>query len=292
MFLLFKTSVCTVLALIAFAANSILCRLALSGGAIDSANFASIRLLSGAIVLWMIMTVSKPKITVPKKGNWTASFLLFIYAVSFSYAYVTLETGTGALILFGAVQITMILMSLLSGTRLHISEWIGVVIAFGGFVYLILPGVSTPSVIGFFLMTIAGISWGLYTLKGQASTQPLIDTTYNFLRTIPLVIVLVMITLNGSIYSVEGILLAVLSGSLASGVGYTVWYVAISRLSSIQAAVFQLLVPVIAAIGGVMFISEVITMRLGVSAMIILSGILIVIWGGYNASRKYKVASG
>jgi drug/metabolite transporter (DMT)-like permease len=213
--------------------------------------------------------------------------MLFVYAVTFSYAYVTLSTGTGALILFGSVQITMILLSLLAGNRLHVSEWLGVIIAFSGFVYLILPGVSAPTVNGLILMTTAGIAWGIYTLEGRGSVNPLADTAYNFLRTIPFVFILAIITFENIQYSTQGIWLAVLSGGIASGIGYTIWYIALGGLSTTHAAVVQLSVPVIAAFGGVFFVAEEITLRLTFSALLILGGILLVV-SGHTYSVKDK----
>jgi drug/metabolite transporter (DMT)-like permease len=282
---LIKTILFTGLALIAFAANSVLCRLALGESAIDASTFTIVRLLAGAIVLTVIMSISKIKsnsnTNSSTKGSWPASIALFIYALTFSFAYVTLDTATGALILFGSVQITMILMSIFSGNRLHISEWFGMAIAFTGFVYLILPGVTTPSVIGFLLMTVSGIAWGIYTLKGRGSKNPIMDTAFNFLRTMPFVIILAIVTFKYAHYSSEGILLAVLSGSIASGIGYMIWYSALSGLSVNQAAVLQLLVPVIAAVGGIIFVSESISFRLTVSSAMILGGILMVVLGRY-----------
>ena len=283
---LLKTIILTGLALIAFAANSVLCRLALGNNAIDASSFTIIRLLSGTIILLIIIALTRNDNAVSTKGSWTASFMLFVYAITFSFAYISLDTATGALILFGSVQITMILISLFSGTRLHFTEWIGVAIAFTGFVYLILPGVSTPSITGLFLMTLAGVAWGIYTLKGRNSKNPLMDTAYNFLRTTPLVILLTIIAINNANYSSEGILLALLSGSITSGVGYTIWYIALGGLSSTQAAVLQLSVPVIAAFGGVIFVSELITFRLSVSASMVLGGILIVVLGRYYLSQR------
>ena len=262
-----------------------LCRLALGESAIDASTFTIVRLLAGAIVLTVIMSISKIKsnsnTNSSTKGSWPASIALFIYALTFSFAYVTLDTATGALILFGSVQITMILMSIFSGNRLHISEWFGMAIAFTGFVYLILPGVTTPSVIGFLLMTVSGIAWGIYTLKGRGSKNPIMDTAFNFLRTMPFVIILAIVTFKYAHYSSEGILLAVLSGSIASGIGYMIWYSALSGLSVTQAAVLQLLVPVIAAVGGIIFVSESISFRLTVSSAMILGGILMVVLGRY-----------
>jgi drug/metabolite transporter (DMT)-like permease len=280
---LIKTILFTGLALIAFAANSVLCRLALGGSAIDASTFTIVRLLSGVIVLTVILNISKinSNSSPSTKGSWPASIALFLYAFTFSFAYVTLETATGALILFGSVQITMILLTIFSGNRLHISEWVGMAIAFAGFVYLVLPGVTTPSVIGFFLMTVSGIAWGVYTLKGRGSKSPIMDTAYNFLRTLPCVIILAIITMKYAHYSAEGILLAALSGGIASGIGYMIWYIALSGLSVTQAAVLQLLVPVIAAFGGIIFVSESISLRLAVSSTMILGGILMVVLGRY-----------
>jgi drug/metabolite transporter (DMT)-like permease len=275
-----KTLVFTLLALVAFAANSILCRMALGGNNIDASSFTTIRLLAGAIVLMAILKANNKKSS-SSKGNWLSGAMLFVYAITFSFAYMTLSTGTGALILFGSVQITMIFLSLISGNRLHISEWTGVSIAFAGFVYLVLPGVSSPSVVGFILMTMAGIAWGIYTLKGRGSGNPLADTAYNFLRTMPLVIILTLITVHNAHYTLEGVLLAVLSGAIASGMGYTIWYIALGGLSATQAAVVQLSVPVIAALGGVIFVSEPITLRLTLSGITILGGILLVVLGRY-----------
>jgi drug/metabolite transporter (DMT)-like permease len=282
---LIKTTILTGLALIAFAANSVLCRLALANEAIDASSFTVIRLLSGSIVLLMLISITRNTTGTCPKGSWAASFMLFLYATTFSYAYVSLDTGTGALILFGSVQITMILLSVISGTRLHLTEWAGVVITFVGFVYLILPGVSTPSGSGFVLMSLAGIAWGIYTLKGRASKSPLMDTAYNFLRTTPLVVLLAIFTMKNVSYSFEGILLAFLAGSITSAVGYTIWYTALAGLSSTQAAVLQLSVPVIAALAGVIFVSEVLTLRLMISAVMVLGGILIVVLGKYYASK-------
>jgi drug/metabolite transporter (DMT)-like permease len=285
----FKTAIFTTLALIAFAANSVLCRLALGELAIDAAGFTVIRLLSGTLVLSVLLKIGNTKKTESPRGSWTASFMLFLYAITFSFAYMTLDTGTGALILFGSVQITMIVLAIISGDRLHVSEWTGVTMAFMGFVYLILPGVTTPSVIGFLLMTVAGMAWGIYTLKGRGSRSPIMDTAYNFLRTTPLVIILAVVSFPYIHFSSEGVFLAIISGGVASGIGYVIWYIALGGLSATQAAVVQLLVPVIAAIGGVVFVSEFITLRLTLSAFMILGGILLVVFGRlYFVQLKLK----
>jgi len=280
-----STIVFTGLALIAFAANSVLCRLALGEQAIDASSFTVIRLLSGAVVLLAILRVNINKTATQAKGSWSSSLMLFLYALTFSFAYITLDTGTGALILFGSVQITMILLSIISGQRLHTAEWVGVSLSFVGFVYLILPGVTTPSINGFMLMTVAGASWGIYSLKGKSSANPLMDTAYNFLRTIPFVTILALLTIKQVHYSPAGILYAVLSGAIASGIGYAIWYRALAGLSTTQAAVVQLLVPVIAAFGGVVFVSEAVTLRLIVSAILVLGGIFIVVLGRFYYSQ-------
>jgi len=272
-----RTLILTVLALTAFAANSVLCRLALGTGSIDAPGFTIVRLLSAAAVLWLILKGVNRRTDPSSMGSWTASSMLFVYAITFSLAYISLDTGTGALILFGSVQMTMIMSSLVTGSRLRLTEWLGVVLAFAGLVYLVLPGVSSPSLEGFILMTVAGLAWGIYTLKGRGSINPLADTSYNFLRTIPFVMVLLIATLDNMQFSFTGVVLAVLSGAIASGVGYTIWYMALAGLSTTVAAVVQLSVPAIAALGGVVFVGESITLRLTLSTLVILGGILLVV---------------
>jgi drug/metabolite transporter (DMT)-like permease len=280
-----KTLAITFLALTAFAANSVLCRLALGANTIDASSFTVIRLLSGALALLALLKINNKEENHAAKGSWSASIVLFLYAITFSFAYITLDTGTGALILFGSVQITMIMLSIISGNRLYVMEWLGILIAFFGLFYLVLPGISTPSVFGFSLMTIAGIAWGIYTIKGRGSDHPLIDTAYNFLRTLPFVFVLAIVSFQSSYYTLDGVLLAVLSGGIASGMGYTIWYIALRRITATQAAVVQLSVPVIAALGGVIFVAEMITARLIISSAMILGGIFLVLMG-----RHYVVA--
>ena len=279
----------TGLALVAFAANSVLCRLALGEKAIDASSFTIIRLLSGAIVLLILFKIKNNELSSNSKGSWYSGIMLFLYAITFSFAYITLDTGTGALILFGSVQITMIALSLLSGNRLHFTEWLGVIIAFAGFLYLIMPGVTAPSTTGFLLMTVAGVAWGIYTINGKGSKNPLSDTTFNFLRTVPFIIIMLLVVLKDVNFTSKGILLAIISGGVTSGIGYTIWYMALKGLTSTQAAVVQLLVPVIAAFGGVIFIFEKITFRLTISSTMILGGILIVVMGKkYFLDNHYK----
>ena len=275
------TAALTLVALIAFAANSVLCRLALGGGAIDAAGFTAVRLASGGLVLAVVLALRPRRGEARTRGGWAGAAFLFAYAAAFSFAYITLDTGTGALVLFGAVQITMILASLLAGAKLHPSEWIGVLLACGGFVYLVLPGVSAPPLGGFLLMAAAGAAWGAYTLKGRGSFDPLGDTAFNFARTVPLAAVLAAAALVfGAIHvSLTGLLLAAVSGGLTSGLGYSVWYTALRGLSATQAAVVQLAVPLIAASGGVLFVGEAPGMRLVLATALILGGILTVILG-------------
>jgi drug/metabolite transporter (DMT)-like permease len=282
-----NTLLLTSLALVAFAANSILCRLALGTQAIDATSFTIVRLLSGSLVLMIILWFTGRGDNRTSKGSWPAGLALFLYAAAFSYAYISLDTGTGALILFGAVQITMIAQSIRAGNRLNTWEWMGVGTAFAGFLFLVLPGVSAPDPSGFLLMSLAGVAWGVYTLMGKGSKDPLADTSYNFLRTTPMLLILVLMALaSPAEYSNTGILLAVLSGAIASGLGYTVWYTALRGLSATQAAVVQLSVPVIAAVGGVAFLEETITLRLLESAVLILGGILLVVLGRHRVSTS------
>lgn len=279
--LLFKTVSFTLLALIAFAANSVLCRYALEHDAIDAGSFTSLRLASGAIVLLLIISLHRQAHSERSKGSWLAGFMLFTYACTFSFAYNLLGAAMGALILFGVVQISMITLSSLSGNQLHFAEWFGLLIAFLGFVYLVFPGLSAPPLLGVLLMVLSGIAWAIYSLKGQQSSQALMDTAYNFLRTLPFVGLLTLMTFENSHYTSQGIFLAILSGGVTSAIGYIIWYRALRDLTSTQAAVVQLLVPVITAMGGVLFLSEHLSTRLIVASMLILGGISCVIVGRY-----------
>lgn len=273
-----KIAFYTALALIAFAGNSILCRLALSEDSIDAASFTSIRLISGFAALAIIVGFPRKRESKPEKTrSWLPALLLFSYAVTFSFGYLSLDTGTGALILFGAVQSTMIIASLVSGNRLRFVEWIGMLCAFSGFTYLVAPTVNTPSFSGFIMMTLSGIAWGLYTLIGRGSSAPVLENHYNFLKTLPFIGIMLVFTFRDVNLSHEGILLAIISGGLASGLGYAFWYAALKGLSITHAAVLQLFVPIIAALGGVFFSGETISLRLFLSTLLVIGGILIVI---------------
>ena len=268
----------TSLALVAFAFNSILCRLALRNGAIDPAGFTSVRLISGAVVL-ITLSYFFSKGSSGKRGNWLSAFFLFAYAICFSFAYISLTAGTGALILFGCVQLTMIAAALFKGERPGALEWIGLAAALGGLVYLVFPGLSSPPPVSSALMAGAGIAWGFYTLRGKGSGDPLADTTGNFIRSVPMVILISIPIISQMHLSGRGVLLAILSGAVASGVGYTIWYAALKHITATRAAIVQLSVPVIAAIGGVLFLAETATTRLWIAGALILGGIALTILG-------------
>lgn len=288
-----KTILLTVLALLAFAGNSVLCRLALNDNIIDAASFTAIRLFSGAIFLLLLITINdhkSPKASINiKAGSWLSALFLFIYAGAFSYAYISLDTGTGALILFGAVQVTMIMSDIFKGKKLLLAEWLGLIIAFIGLMILLMPSASAPSLTGFLLMTISGIAWGLYTLAGRGSKTPLVDTTNNFLKTLPFIGLLMLLTLSNIELSNQGILLAIMSGTVTSGLGYAIWYSALSGLTVKHAAIIQLSVPIIAAIGGVIFSNETINIELMTSSILVLGGVLTVIMGKQSIERLQRV---
>ncbi|NQZ91803.1 MAG: DMT family transporter [Moritella sp.] len=275
-----KTIGYTITALIAFAANSVLCRMALKDNAIDASSFTAIRLLSGVVMFLILLSFNSPVSNGSngrQRKTWISALLLFIYAIALSFAYISLETGTGALVLFGTVQITMITMGVISGHRLRLFELLGMTVSFGGLAYLVYPTMTTPSFSGFMLMVVSGAAWGMYTVIGRGSTNPLQDNALNFKYTMPLVLVLVLTTLPMLSLSLEGVVYAVLSGAFASALGYTVWYIALRGLSATEAAVVQLSVPVIASIGGILFVSEPISTRLVIACTLVLGGILIVV---------------
>jgi drug/metabolite transporter (DMT)-like permease len=273
--------VLTGLALVAFAANSVLCRLALGGALIDAASFTTARLTSGAVALLIITAlVNKNLPSSGRRVKFISALLLFLYAAAFSFAYTGLTTGTGALILFGSVQATMLAFALRSGERPHPLEWAGLALALVGLVYLVLPGLAAPPPVSSAFMAVAGVSWGLYSLRGRGATDPLADTTRNFVLALPLAFAVSLLTLRGGAHvSTSGVLLAVLSGALASGVGYVMWYAALRGLTATRAATVQLPVPVLAAVGGVLFMSESVSLRLLLAATAILGGVALALFG-------------
>ncbi len=277
-----QTTVLTTVAMLAFAANSLLCRLALQQAGIDPASFGSIRLVSGAIMLAVIVRF-RPQQSSPGQADWFAVLMLFAYVVFFSFAYLTLAAGTGALILFGAVQLTMFSGGLRSGERFGLIAWLGLALAVAGLVYLVSPGVAAPPPFGAALMAIAGVAWGVYSLRGRGVADPLGATAGNFARAAPLALVLSLLFAGKAHADAAGVALAVASGALTSGIGYVIWYAALSKLSAMRAATVQLSVPLIAAFGGVLFLSEAITPRLTAASAAILGGIALVLT---SRSRK------
>jgi len=285
-----RASIYTLVAMVAFAGNSIICRFALVGGTIDPGSFTYIRLASGALTLLLILKLRAGNTSVRQHGSWLSASLLFLYAICFSYAYVDLSTATGALILFGAVQATMIAMALRSGDRPNTAEWLGWLLAGGGFVWLLLPGASAPSLQGSLLMAIAGIGWGVYSVRGKRESNPLASTASNFARTlIPVgIAALLASAVPGTDHgSKDGIALAVLSGGLTSGIGYVIWYAALRYLTSMQAALVQLSVPAIAALGGVLLIAESPSMRLLLSGLLVLGGISLALAGKSRVTGEH-----
>jgi drug/metabolite transporter (DMT)-like permease len=269
----------TALALIAFAANSLLCRAALADGSIDAASFTNIRLIAGAAVLWLIVRLRAGSAI--GKGNWLSALALFVYAAGFSFAYLELSTATGALLLFGAVQSTMIGYGLYRGERLRLPQLGGLVLAIGGLVGLLLPGLSAPPPLASALMLGAGAAWGIYSLRGKGAGDPLQVTAGNFLRAVPIALLLSAALLGDiSLQSSAGIGYAMASGALASGLGYAVWYSALPALKASTAASVQLSVPVIAALGGVVLLAEPLSLRLLLASLAILGGIALVILTG------------
>lgn len=269
-----KTVALTALAMIAFAGNSLLCRVALAHTAIDAASFTSIRLLSGALVLWLIIQSKGEKIGAA--GSWTSALALFAYAAGFSFAYVSLSAATGTLLLFGAVQTTMISYGLWKGERLKGLQLAGLALAFGGLFGLLLPGLSAPPLTASMLMIGAGIAWGIYSLRAKGAANPTQITAGNFVRAVPFAAALSIIMLSRVSLDGYGIMYAVASGGLASGVGYAIWYTALRGLKATSAATVQLSVPVIAAVGGALFLGEAITLRLLIASVAILGGIALI----------------
>ncbi|MDA5132442.1 DMT family transporter [Psychrobacter sp. ANT_H3] len=300
-----KAALYTITALIAFAANSLLCRMALADGAIDAWNFTAIRLLSGAACLGLIMTAqahylkrtslkqNSLKRTALKqtalqqtgnfdpavltdKGDWLSAISLVVYALCFSVAYQALDTGTGALILFAVVQLTMIGWGIYNKEPLNRIQWLALLIALIGFVYLMLPSAATPSLSGALMMAISGAAWGIYSIRGKTCLSPLRTTGFNFLRSLVAVPILALIGMSYlSTISMTGVMLAVASGAIASGIGYSMWYVAMPLLKTTQSAVVQLCVPVLAALMGVVFLSEQLTLEFIIASSVILSAVLV-----------------
>jgi drug/metabolite transporter (DMT)-like permease len=274
----------TALAMIAFASNSLLCRAALKHTAIDAASFTAIRLLSGALMLWLVLRLRGAGRQ--GLGSWRSALALFAYAAGFSFAYLSLSAATGALLLFGAVQATMIGHGLLRGERLHGWQLVGLALASGGLVGLLLPGLSAPPLAGALLMLAAGMAWGIYSLRGRAAGDPTATTAGNFLRALPLAAALSLLLRADASLDRAGLGYAIASGALASGIGYAIWYRALPALKATHAATVQLSVPVLAALGGVIALGEPLTLRLLLAAPAILGGIALVILEGRPSSGR------
>ena len=267
----------TSLALVAFASNSLLCRLALKQTSIDAASFTLIRLISGAVALWLILRMRTGGHRPPLQGNWPSALALFAYAAAFSFAYVTLSAATGALLLFGAVQATMILWGLRKGERLHVRQLFGLIAALAGLVALLLPGLSAPPLTGAILMLGAGVAWGVYSLRGRGTSDAISATAGNFLRAVPLAVILSVAFIIRMRLDAAGIAYAILSGAIASGLGYVIWYTALPSLKAASAATVQLAVPVLTAAGGILLLGEPLTLRFLLASIAVLGGIALVV---------------
>lgn len=269
----------TTIAMIAFAGNSLLCRAALRDTGIDAASFTSVRLVAGALMLWLILALRGNRRPLAV-GSWPSALALFGYAAAFSFAYGGLSAAMGALLLFGAVQATMIGIGIWRGNRPGAIQWAGFVVAFAGLIGLLLPGLSAPPVASALLMIVAGIAWGVYSLRAKGAGEPTAVTTGNFIRSVPLALALSLVMLSQVQVDAPGLIYAVASGAVTSGMGYAIWYMALPLLQATSAATVQLSVPVIAAVGGVLLLGEPLTLRLVVAGVAILGGIAIVIRAG------------
>ena len=271
----FKTVTLTLLAMIAFAGNSLLCRLALKETAIDAASFTTVRMLAASLALGLLIGF-RPSVY-RSSGNWPSALALFAYAAGFSFAYIHLSAGTGALLLFGAVQATMIGVGIYKGERLAGLRLLGFTLAIGGLVILLLPGLSAPPLLSALSMVGAGIAWGIYSLRGKGVGSPIAATAGNFLRTLPLTACLSLLMFRQMSVDNAGLVYAALSGALTSGIGYAIWYQVLPSLRSTTAATVQLSVPMLAAVGGILLLGEPLSWRLLVASFAILVGILLVI---------------
>ena len=280
-----RTAALTAVAMTAFAANSLLCRKALGAGLIDAASFAALRTIAGAMTLAIILAF-RGEIGLAVKTDWRAAAMLFTYMVFFSFAYLSLSVATGALILFGAVQLTMFAAAVRAGEPFSTLSWVGLALAVAGLVYLVSPGLSAPDPVGALLMAVAGAAWGLYSLLGRSAGNPLVATGGAFISALPAVLAVTLVSevVSGMHITDRGASLAIASGAIASGLGYVIWYAALRGLTAARAATVQLSVPVITAFGGVMFLGEDITARLLIASAATLGGVAIVL--GQHARKS------
>ena len=265
----------TTLTMIAFAANSVLCRMALKETALDAASFTSLRLLSGAAMLWLLMRWQQQAPL--QHGTWRSALALFIYAVALSFAYRSINTGAGALMLFGAVQATILIAGFIAGERMSRLQSAGFVAALAGLVILVSPGVEAPSVLDSLLMLASGVAWGIYPLWGRGLANPAAATAGNFLRAAPPALALAVIALPWLQWDARGALYAVLSGAVTSALGYVLWYRVLQHLRAMTASTVQLSAPIIAALGGVLLLGESFTADLLLASVLILGGIWLVL---------------
>ena len=266
--------------MIAFASNSLLCRAALKKTGIDAATFTFVRILSGALILWLIvkMRVTAQDESVRQRaGTWVSALALFVYASAFSFSYNTLSAATGALLLFGAVQATMICWGLRKGERLHSVQIAGLILAVVGLVVLLFPGLSAPPLAGSVLMISAGAAWGVYSLRGKGETRPINATAGNFVRAVPFAAFVSLISLPWAHLDFVGVLYAMVSGAITSGLGYVIWYRVLPALKAASAATVQLSVPVLTATGGILWLGEPITPRYLFASIAVLGGIALVV---------------
>jgi drug/metabolite transporter (DMT)-like permease len=276
----------TTATMVAFAANSLLCRAALRGGAIDAASFTAIRLASGALVLLAITQARGDGAAARSAGSWRSAVALAAYAVAFSYAYLRIGASIGALLLFGSVQLTMITGGLLRGEHPTLRQWIGFLVAAAGMIMINLPGLDPPPLDGAALMLASGIAWGIYSLRGRGAARPLLITAGNFLRSVPIAAVLAVIAIAASAHlTARGVVLAVASGGIASGLGYGLWYAVLPSLGAARAAFVQLSVPVIAAVGAVALLDEPLRRHVAIGGGIILGGLALALWRPQPARR-------
>jgi drug/metabolite transporter (DMT)-like permease len=266
--------------MIAFASNSLLCRAALKQTSIDAASFTFVRVFSGAVVLWLVVNLRRMIRTsrsVGAGGNWISALALFLYAAGFSFAYVAVAAGTGALLLFGAVQATMILWGLHKGERLRAIQILGLILAMTGLVVLLFPGLSAPPLFGSILMLGAGVAWGVYSLRGKREKNPVAATTGNFVRAVPFAAAVSIIFLRWLDLDLVGVIYAIISGAVTSGLGYVIWYSVLPSLKAASAATVQLSVPVLAAAGGILLLGEPLTLRYLLASVAVLGGIALVV---------------
>jgi len=276
-----RTLLLTALAMLAFAGNSLLCRVALRDTSIDPASFTALRLLAGALVLWLMLRLRQGSAALA--GSWTGAFALFLYAAAFSWAYVQLDAGAGALLLFAAVQLSMIAWGVFKGERLSPMQTLGSALALAGLVGLLLPDASAPAMGAALLMILSGVAWGAYSLLGRGTGDPLAATAGNFIRALPMAVVLCLVALPGLEWDRWGVIYALLSGGITSGIGYALWYAVLPRLAATQAASIQLSVPLLTVLAGSLLLGEALTSRLLITGLAILGGIVLVLRARSNA---------